>query len=73
MEESKLIFVMRQEIRKELDEEYTEYKKKKLEELDIELENKRNEVVKKILDGIEILRRETHYDGEIHYTINVKS
>lgn len=73
MEESKLIFVMRQEIRKELDEEYTEYKKKKLEELDIELENKRNEVVKKILDGIVILKRETHYDGEIHYTINIKS
>lgn len=41
-------------IQQRVDSEYTEYKNKCLKELDYELELKRNEVVKSILDGIDV-------------------
>ena len=41
-------------IEKQIDVEYTEYKILCLENLEYILENKRNEVVKSILDGIDV-------------------
>lgn len=41
-------------IERQVNEEYTQYKNKCLEDLDITLEMKRNSVVKNILDGLDI-------------------
>lgn len=41
-------------IKQRVDSEYTEYKNECLKELDYKLELKRNEVVKSILDGIDV-------------------
>lgn len=53
--ENRIKAVLYEEIEKELNEEYTDYKRKKLEELDFELERKRNEIVTNILNSIQIL------------------
>lgn len=50
-----LIDVIKKEIQKQVDEEYTEYKIQCLKDLDYKLESKRNDCVKRILDGIDIL------------------
>lgn len=50
-----LMNVIKQEVQKQVDKEYTEYKLECLKDLDYKLEMKRNECVKKILDGIDIL------------------
>ena len=50
-----LIEAIKKEIAKQVDKEYTEYKLKCLKDLDIELECKRNECVKSILNGIDVL------------------
>lgn len=50
-----LIEVIKQEIRKGIDKEFTEYKNKCLEELEYKIESNRNECVKRVLDGIDVL------------------
>lgn len=50
-----LIDVIKAEIRKQIDSEYTEYKNKCLQDLDMQLEAKRNDCVKGILNGIDVL------------------
>lgn len=50
-----LIDVIKQNIKQEIDKEYTEYKNKCLQELDYKIEANRNECVKKVLDGIDVL------------------
>lgn len=47
--------IIKKEIEKQINEEYTEYKEQKLQDLNIELERKRNEIVKDILNSITIL------------------
>lgn len=49
-----LVNVIKQHIQQSIDEEYTNYKMKCLEELDNELELKRNSVVKDVLNGIDV-------------------
>lgn len=51
--------VMRKEIEKQVNEEYTDYKNKKLQDLDYELERKRNGIVQDILNSITILNEDT--------------
>lgn len=63
--------ILRKEIEKQINEEYTDYKKKKLEDLDYELERKRNEIVKDILNSIQILNENTPFG--INYMIKVEN
>lgn len=51
--------VIKKEIEKQINEEYTDYKNKKLQDLDYELERKRNEIVQDILNSITILNENT--------------
>lgn len=53
--------VIKKEIEKQIDEEYTDYKNKKLQDLGYELERKRNETVQDILNSITILNENTPY------------
>lgn len=55
------IEVIKKEIENQVNEEYTDYKNKKLKDLDYELERKRNEIVKDILNSITILNENTPY------------
>lgn len=50
-----LVNVIKAEIQKQADAEYTEYKMQCLKDLDYKLEAKRNECVKKVLDGVDVL------------------
>ncbi len=52
---------IKKEIEKQINEEYTDYKNKKLEDLDIELERKRNVIVQDILNSITIMNENTPY------------
>lgn len=51
--------ILQKQIEKQINEEYTDYKNRKLQDLDYELERKRNEVVKDILNSITILNEYT--------------
>lgn len=51
--------VIKKEIEKQINEEYTDYKNKKIQDLDYELERKRNEIVKDALNSITILSENT--------------
>lgn len=51
--------VIKKELEKQINEEYTDYKNKKLQDLDYELERKRNEIVQDILNSIIILNEDT--------------
>ena len=62
---------LRKEIEKQINEEYTDYKMKKLEDLDYELERKRNEIVKDILNSIQILNENTPWG--VNYMIKVEN
>lgn len=53
--ENTLIKSLKNTIEQEINKEYTDYKNKKLQDLDYELEKKRNEIVKDILNSINIL------------------
>ncbi|MCI8700042.1 MAG: hypothetical protein HFJ47_01710 [Clostridia bacterium] len=53
--------VIKKELEKQINEEYTDYKNKKLQDLDYELERKRNEIVQDILNSITILNEETPF------------
>lgn len=59
------IKVIKKEIEKQVNEEYTDYKNKKLKDLDYELERKRNEIVKDILNSITILNENNPYELNI--------
>ena len=49
-----IIYNIKEAIRKSIDEEYTEYKNKCLENLEYSIETKRNKTISAILDGIDI-------------------
>ena len=53
--------VIRKEVEKQINADYTDYKNKKLDELNIELERKRNNVVQDILNSITIMNENTPY------------
>lgn len=55
------IEVIKKEIKNQVNEEYTDYKNKKIKDLDYELERKRNEIVKDILNSITVLNKNTPY------------
>ncbi len=55
MDNNKWIEIIKKEIEEQINKEYTEYKQQKLQDLNIELEKKRNGVVKDILNSITIL------------------
>ena len=50
---NKIVDSIKESVEKQIDKEFTEYKILCLENLEYLLENKRNEVVKQILDGID--------------------
>lgn len=52
---SNIVDVIKSQIEKQANKNYTEYKTKCLQELDSTLEAKRNETIKNVLDGIDIL------------------
>ncbi len=56
-----LIEIIKKEIERQINEEYTDYKNKKLQELNYELERKRNNIVQDILNSITILNENTPY------------
>lgn len=56
---------IKSEIEKQINEEYTNYKEKKLQDLDIELEKKRNNIVQDILNSITILSNREPFDMNI--------
>ena len=51
---NRIIDSIKQTIRENIDNEYTEYKNKCLEELEYKIEAKRNKTVSAILDGIDV-------------------
>ena len=51
--------VIRKEVEAQIEHDYTEYKKKKLSELDYELERKRNQTVTDIINSITIMNENT--------------
>ena len=55
------IEIIKKEIEKQINEEYTDYKNKKLQDLNYELEKKRNSIVQDILNSITILSENTPY------------
>ena len=61
MENVQLIQIIYKQIQKDLDNKYTEYKNKCLQDLNLELESKRNEIIKSALDGIDIEMQENPY------------
>ena len=65
MDNNKLIEMLKNKIEESINEEYIEYKKQKLQDLDTELELKRNGIVKNILNSITILNENTPYGVNI--------
>lgn len=59
METEKFMAMLKKQLESQINEEYTEYKNKKLQDLNIDLEMKRNEIVKDILNSVNILGQET--------------
>lgn len=59
-------------LEKEINDHYTEIKKRKLKELDNELEFKRNESVKEILNSITILNNDSIYGLNIMIKVENK-
>ncbi len=51
--------VLKKEIEKQINEEYTNYKNKKIQDLDYELEKKRNAIVQDILNSVSIMNENT--------------
>lgn len=49
-----LIEMIRLQIQETINDDYTQYKNKCLEDLNMQLERKRNDIVKDILNGIDI-------------------
>lgn len=57
--------IIKQQIEKQINDEYTDYKNKKIKELNTELEMKRNGIVKDILNSITILNENTPFGVNI--------
>lgn len=55
MENNDIIQAIKNQLKTSIDEQYSEYKMKCLENLNYELEAQRNRVVKDILDGIDVV------------------
>lgn len=55
------IEIIKKELEKQINIEYTDYKAKKLEDLNIELERKRNNIVQDILNSITIMNENMPY------------
>ena len=68
----RFIEILRQELHKQINDEYTEYKIQKLKEFDWELESLRNEKVKNILDSINIATSQDHMGTNIMIKIENK-
>lgn len=59
------IEIIKKEIEKQINEEYTDYKNKKLQDLNYELEKKRNSIVQDILNSITILNEDSPFGTNI--------
>lgn len=53
--------IIKKEVEKQINEEYSDYKNKKLQDLDYELEKKRNGIVQDILNSITILNEDSPF------------
>ena len=56
--DNRWIEIIKKEVENQINQEYTEYKDKKIQDLDTELERKRNSIVKDILNSITILSQQ---------------
>ncbi len=65
MDNETWIKILKNKLEEVINEEYTEYKEQKLNELNTELELKRNGIVKDILNSITILNENTPYGVNI--------
>lgn len=66
-----LVSCIKEEIIQQIDEEFTEYKLRCLDDLEYQIELSRNKVIKQIIDDIDItLQREGNY-GEPTYVIKI--
>lgn len=61
--------ILKKQIEEQINDEYTEYKNKKLADLNMELEQKRNEIVKDILNSITILNENTPMGMQIQIKV----
>lgn len=62
--------IIKKELMKALDKEFTEYKNEKLKDLNIEIEKQRNKLIQSVLDSVSItMERES---GNYHPTINIQ-
>lgn len=66
-----IIEVIKKQMEEEINKEYTDYKNKKLQDLDYELERKRNEIVKDILNSVSIYHEQT--PGGLQIMIKVEN
>lgn len=57
--------IIKKEVEKQINEEYSDYKNKKLQDLDYELEKKRNGIVQDILNSITILNEDSPFGTNI--------
>lgn len=64
MNNNDFISCIKNSIRYNIDKEYTEYKQSCLADLDEKLEAKRNDVVRQILDGIDVVMTSADYSCE---------
>lgn len=68
-----LIDALKSEVRKKIDDEYTEYKIQCLKDLDYKLELKRNDVIREILNGVDFsVAENTPYSLEPTILIKVE-
>lgn len=67
-----LIDVIKTHLKQTIDNQYTEYKNKCLQDLEYTLEAKRNESVKGILDGIDVVLANNEYSMEPNIFIKIE-
>lgn len=63
------IQIIKKQIEEQINNEYTDYKNKKLDDLNIELEQKRNEIVKDILNSITIMSENSPFGMNIQIKV----
>lgn len=63
------IQIIKKQIEEQINNEYTDYKNKKLDDLNMELEQKRNEIVKDILNSITIMNENSPFGMNIQIKV----
>lgn len=72
MEENKIKSIIKDNLEKELNEEYTRFKEEKLKDLDWEFEKKRNEIITSLVNAVSIEISRNMYELEPIINIQVR-